>query len=59
MPELAVRLFAATAHLGSDRYAIWEEFLKRVRTIEPEDRYYHYEGVETALNRERSSNGPS
>jgi hypothetical protein len=59
MPELAVGLLAATAHLGSDRYAIWEEFLTRVRTIELEGSYYRYEGVETALNTERSSNGPS
>jgi hypothetical protein len=59
MRELAVGLFAATAHLGSDHYAIWEEFLTRVRAIEPEDSYYRYEAVETALNTERSSNGPS
>ncbi len=50
MPNLAVELVAVTAHLGPARYSIWQEFLTRVREIEPLDSSYRYEVVEAALH---------
>jgi hypothetical protein len=50
MPNLAVELFAATTHVGSAQCSIWQEFLTRVREIEPQDSCYRYEGVETVLH---------
>lgn len=49
MPNLATELFAATGHLGPSRHAIWQEFLTRVRQLEPEGSYYRYNDVEAAL----------
>jgi hypothetical protein len=51
MPDMAVELFAATAHLGAARHPIWQQFVREVRArAEASDLpYYSYDGVEQAI----------
>jgi hypothetical protein len=51
MPEMAVRLFWATAHIGTARHALWQQFIREVSTrADAKDLpYYSYSEVEQAI----------